>query len=115
MQVCTAALTFARSREQGTFQKLTGVDYRVAERLPFTTHPRFRGGQYCLYRADALEELLREHGGMPGMCARLAKRRARPYGSGFAAMQSADSAQVLVLEARAAGRIRDALHASAHV
>ena len=54
------------------FCGLFAVGWQDAAVLPHSKHARWKGGAYCVYGADAVETVLREHG---GMCALRDRRR----------------------------------------
>ena len=82
LQVCRSDVQLLRGvalytdgLTKGAFMKLFAVSSSAADALPRTTHKRYGGGQYFLYRQDAVDAILSD-GGMVAWRDRLSARAA---------------------------------------
>lgn len=85
LQVCRSDVRLLRGvalytdgLTKGAFMKLFAVSSSAADALPRTTHKRYGGGTYYLYRQDAVDAILADGGGMAAWRDRLRARAASP-------------------------------------
>ena len=83
LQVCRSDVQLLRGvalytdgLTKGAFMKLFAVSSSAADALPRTTHKRYGGGNYFLYRQDAVDTILAD-GGMAAWHDRMRTRAAR--------------------------------------